>query len=97
MKISAIILIALGLLWGLIAFNMEVTVQGAAFTANRIYNEGLMEQRRIHLGIAETLSLAGVILLGFAVLGNKVEGRGAKGALPAQAVATEPDPVEATT
>ena len=80
MKQLGIFLIAIGLIWAVIAFNMDTTVKtesrneqiGSGQYATSInipsitvQNIGLIEARRNHLMFAGLTALAGVILVGF--------------------------------
>ncbi len=87
MKISGIILIVVGVIWAVIAFNMPTTVtspsqsfgsgdyaiETPSITVNNI---GLMDRRRNHLMFAGLTILVGAIFVGFGSVSRKgsVEG-----------------------
>lgn len=62
MKKAGIVIIILGVIWVLIAYNMPTTV-GEGF--REVHNIGLMEDRRNHIMLAGLTILVGVILFGF--------------------------------
>ncbi len=75
-KVLGGILIAVGLLWAVFAFNMPTTVQAGgdrigsgaySFELPKVTvnNLGLMEERRNHLMMAGVTVLAGILLFGF--------------------------------
>lgn len=79
MKFSGILMVVFGVIWGLVAFNMDVSVTTEAKTlADETYavhvpsvavnNVGLMDERRNHLMGAGVVFIAGVVLLGFGVV-----------------------------
>jgi len=72
MKTMGIILVTVAILYGLIAFNLEVAVSGSS-VFERINNSGLMDARRNHLSVAEAIGLAGVILIGIGAVLEKLE------------------------
>lgn len=76
MKTFGVILVVIGLVWAVIAFNMSTTVEvGGERIGSGVYsievprgqvnNFGLMEQRRNQLMMAGVTIIAGVILFGF--------------------------------
>lgn len=76
MRKIGIVLVIVGMLWAIIAFNMSTSVDtgGETFGAGqysievpkmRVNNLGLMEDRRNHLMFAGLTILVGVMLLGF--------------------------------
>lgn len=82
MKVLGAVLVAVGLVWALIAFNMstEVTAGGerlgiGAYSIEtprvKVNNIGLMEQRRNHLMMASVTILAGIMLFGFGSIQRK--------------------------
>lgn len=79
MRGTGIVLIIVGIIWALIAFNMNVTVTtesrfySGAYSSHyeppvTVNNIGLMEDRRNHLMFAGLTILAGVVLIGFGSL-----------------------------
>jgi formylglycine-generating enzyme required for sulfatase activity len=58
-------LIATGLLWLVLAWNMDVSVSTDSSLIGRVVNLDKMEQRRNHLTLGGLVTLSGVILLGF--------------------------------
>jgi hypothetical protein len=75
-KQFGIVLVVVGLLWGVVAYNMPTTVTaktdsmriGSTYipsSSAEVHNIGLMESRRNHLMLAGLTTLAGVILFGF--------------------------------
>src|SRR5262245_19402576 len=79
MKPLGLLLIVVGAIWALIAWNMSTTVTGGGerigsgeFSISvpkiTVHNIGLMEERRNHLLGAAFTALAGVILFGFGSL-----------------------------
>ena len=62
MKKWGIVIIILGLIWALIAYNMSTTV-GEGF--REVHNIGLMEYRRNHIMLAGMTTIAGIILFSF--------------------------------
>jgi len=73
MKPTGALLIIVGVLLGLYAFNMNVSVEGVNIF-QRVNNMGLMEDRRNLLDIAETIALSGVVFLGFGVIAERLTG-----------------------
>lgn len=76
MKKLGIFLIATGLVWGIVAFNMSTTVEtggqliGSGEYSYRVpkglvHNIGLIDQRRNHIIISAVLIVSGIILFGF--------------------------------
>ena len=80
MKQLGIFLVVIGLVWAVIAFNMDTTVTtegryerigsgeyatDISIPSMTVQNIGLMETRRNHLMFAGLTALAGVILVGF--------------------------------
>jgi hypothetical protein len=79
MRKLGIVLMAIGVLWGLVAFNMQTTVvtEGKTFGSGQfaiqvpraeVNNIGLLDNRRNHLMLAGLLVVAGVLLYGFGTL-----------------------------
>lgn len=66
MKKIGISLLALGILWGIVALSMETSVatKGKHGVPKRVVNLSLMEQRRTHLTIATLATLVGAIFTG---------------------------------
>ena len=54
------VLLVLGILWGLVAFNYDTTVSSGY---GSVHNIGKMDSRRNHLGVAGLLVIVGVIVL----------------------------------
>lgn len=68
MKTLGILLVIAGLVWGGVALNMNIGVDTGylPYYGNRtVVNIGLVERRRIHLGISALLILTGSVLFGF--------------------------------
>lgn len=72
MKKFGIVLIFIGSLWAIWAFNMKTTINTGSQFVGSIYipdttvnNIGLMDERRTHLMMASVLIIVGVILYGF--------------------------------
>jgi hypothetical protein len=70
MKRFGVLLIIIGIIWGLVAFNMDTTVQTESMSIGGMYipsrsvnNLGKMDERRNHLIAAGLALLIGVILL----------------------------------
>lgn len=79
MRKLGIVLMAIGVLWGLVAFNMQTTVvtEGKTIGSGQfaiqvprteVNNIGLLDNRRNHLMLAGLLVVAGVLLYGFGTL-----------------------------
>lgn len=75
MQIAGMVLIIIGLLWLLLAWNMDVSVSTGGrsigdyyIPSSRVVNVGLMDDRRNQLMLGGLITLAGVILLGFGSL-----------------------------
>lgn len=65
MKQLGIFLILVGAVWGLVAWNMETTVDsfgGMYYPSSKVHNIGLIEKQRNHLMGAGLILLIGVIL-----------------------------------
>lgn len=82
MKIVGILLAAVGVIWAVIAWNMETIVATESTVIAEIYvpsqkvhNIGLMERRRSHLMLASVMTIAGVLLLGFGALSGSGSNR----------------------
>ncbi len=82
MRAIGIVLVVAGIVWGVVAFNMDTTVTTAAETfgsgdytikvpSQTVHNLGLLERRRNHLMLAGLSLLAGVLLVGFGSAGRK--------------------------
>lgn len=82
MRTWGIFLVAAGLIWALIAFNMDTTVTTESqifgigeFThrvpSQIVYNIGMMDRRQSHLMFAGLAILVGVILIGFGSIAHK--------------------------
>lgn len=78
MKFAGIALVLIGLIWGVVAFNMktDVAVDSSGLIAlgvspsllpRSVQNVGLMEERRNHLFAAGMLMIGGFVLFGFGV------------------------------
>jgi hypothetical protein len=72
MKGLGVCLTIIGLVWGIVAFNMNTAVPvdpvfvGSGYTSIReVNNVGLMDDRRNHLMGAAVTFLAGIMLIGF--------------------------------
>ena len=76
-----IILIIVGIVWGIIAFNMEVSVRTESKTigsgifttfipSTKVNNIGLMDDRRNQILISAVILICGVILFGFGTIKN---------------------------
>jgi hypothetical protein len=79
MKGIGILLIVIGVIWGVVAFTMTTTVEtgGETFGSGqysikvpkmKVHNLGLMEERRNHLMLSGFIILVGVLLFGFGTL-----------------------------
>jgi len=75
MQIVGIALIVIGLVWVLVAWNMNISVSAGGrsigdyyIPSSRVVNVGLMDERRNQLMLGGLITLAGVILLGFGSL-----------------------------
>jgi hypothetical protein len=77
-----VLLVMAGIIWGIIAFNMDTTVTTQPETygsgdfairvpSQTVHNIGLLEQRRNHLLLAGLSTLAGVLLIGFGSVARK--------------------------
>lgn len=82
MKAFGVLLVIAGLVWGLIAFNMDTTVTTESETvgsgeysiympSQTVNNLGLMETRRNHLMFSGLTILVGVLLFGFGSISTK--------------------------
>ena len=72
MRLLGFLVLGVGLIWGMVAFNMDVTVEtesraifGTYIPSQKINNIGKMDDRRNHLGGAGLAILVGVLLIGF--------------------------------
>lgn len=66
-KIGALV-VAVGVAWGVVAFNMETSVGSSSasiYGRDRIFNLDLAERRRTHLMISGVLVVVGTLLFGF--------------------------------
>ncbi|MFA4919731.1 MAG: zinc ribbon domain-containing protein [Thermodesulfovibrionales bacterium] len=86
MKQFGIVLLLLGVLWLLFAFNMDTTVStgaqsfgGIEIQSMRVNNLGKMDERRNHLLLSSLLIVVGVILF---VFGNSKQSDGVPSQLP---------------
>jgi len=86
MKTLGIVLLLLGGLWLLLAFNMDTTVStearsigGIEIPSMRVNNLGKMDERRNHLMLSSLLIVVGVILF---VFGNSKQSDSAPSQLP---------------
>lgn len=78
MKLFGAFFILVGLVWGMVAYNMETTVNtadvGGAYSVyvpeKEVHNIGLMETRRNHLMFSGLSVVIGVLLFGFGSLSN---------------------------
>lgn len=82
MKDLGIVLLVIGIVWAVVAFNMQTTItspsqsfgsgdykiQTPQVTVNNI---GLMDRRRNHLMFAALTILAGVVFIGFGTVAKK--------------------------
>lgn len=84
MKGVGILLLVVGAIWALVAFNMDTTVTSEAqrygsgefafeVPSVTVNNLGLMETRRNHLMFSGLTMLAGVVLIGFGSISRKAE------------------------
>lgn len=78
MRVFGIVLAAVGVIWAVIAWNMNTVVEtgdsviaGIIVPSQKVHNIGLMEQRRSHLMQASVLTIAGILLLGFGALSKR--------------------------
>ncbi len=60
-KLIPPLLVAVGVIWGIVAFNIDTTVESGR---NRVHNIGMMDERRNHLIVAGVLVLVGAIVFG---------------------------------
>lgn len=65
MKTSGSLLLVVGAVWALIAFNSDTTVYVDGPFSKKVQNVGLMDERRNHLLMASLLVVVGVILFSF--------------------------------
>ena len=65
MKTSGSLLLIVGAMWALIAFNSDTTAYVDGPFGNKVQNLGLMDERRNHLLMASLLVVVGVILFSF--------------------------------
>ena len=63
MKKISIVMLILGSLWALAAFNFDTTVTTGR--GSRVHNIGLMEERRTHLTLSSLVIVVGAILFAF--------------------------------
>ncbi|MBN8448872.1 MAG: hypothetical protein J0M13_07690 [Candidatus Accumulibacter sp.] len=77
MKTSGLLLLAIGLIWVAIAFNIDTTVTtdgqfvgGSYYPGKSVHNIGKMDERRNHLMIASLLVIVGVVLFAFGSTGR---------------------------
>ena len=63
MRRLGLLLIVVGLIWGIVAFNMSTSVDDVL--GGSVYNIGLMDERRIQLLISAVIIICGVVLFGF--------------------------------
>jgi hypothetical protein len=71
MRRLGLLLIVVGLIWGIVAFNMSTSVKVggsgkySSYVPEEVHNIGLMDQRRNQIFISAVLIICGVILFGF--------------------------------
>lgn len=65
MKLVGIFFILVGLVWGIVAYNMSTTVTTESESIGEVHNLGLMEIRRNHLMFSGLSVVCGVLFLGF--------------------------------
>lgn len=65
MKLVGIFFILVGLVWGIVAYNMSTIVTTEGEGIGEVHNLGLMEIRRNHLMFSGLSVICGVLLLGF--------------------------------
>lgn len=72
MKPFGIVLLVIGALWAIIAFNMDTTVETKSrfigdtyIQSQKVHNIGKMDARRNHLMLSGLLIVVGVVLFGF--------------------------------
>ena len=69
MKISGILLVILGIILGIMAATMDVSVEGS-YKTERIINLGLMNDRsNLSIGAGVTF-ISGILLIGFSSFGS---------------------------
>ncbi len=85
MRIAGILIVVIGVAWGIIAFNMSSTVQteekyigSGQFTIhipkNEVHNLERADRRRSHLAISGVLVVSGVFLFGFGSIRKPIDG-----------------------
>lgn len=72
MKTLGIFLLSIGIIWGVVTFNLETTVEtedqyiaGIYIPGGKIHNIGKMDEKRNHLILSALLIITGVVLFGF--------------------------------
>lgn len=99
MKLFGVFFIAVGIIWGVVAYNMETTVTvggelgpGGLFyiPKSEVNNLGLIETRRNHLMFAGLSVVVGVLLFGFGSLSRSTDSSNLK-KCPFCAEAIQPD------
>ena len=72
MKAVGIFLLSIGIIWGIVAFNLDTTVEtedqyiaGIYVPAIKAHNIGKMDEKRNHLILSALLIITGVVLFGF--------------------------------
>lgn len=88
-KLVGPVLIAVGVVWAIVAFNADTTVSAGY---ERVHNIGLMDERRNHLIVAALLVLVGAIMLG---VGTRSSERPRDSVGPGLASAPVPGPSKA--
>jgi len=72
MRTVGVWLVIIGIIWAIVAFNMNTAVHTSSYEA--VNNIGLMDDRRNHLMFSGLTILAGVILIGFGSVQRSVRG-----------------------
>lgn len=60
-----VVLIVIGLIWGIVAFNMTTAVETGSHIIGAVHNLDLADKRRTHLMISGLLIVVGTVLFGF--------------------------------
>jgi hypothetical protein len=70
MKSLGIVLIIIGLIWAIIAFNFDTSVSTGLDSYERVSNLGLMAERQNHLIFSGLSIITGILLFGFGTIAN---------------------------
>ena len=106
MRDIGIVVVIIGIVWAIYAFNLDTTVTTPGFSSGSIHiasaevhNIGLMENRRNHLMLAAFTTLVGIVLFGFGSLQPQPQAAPVEPADPTKRIAARgrpPTPAQTT-